>query len=262
MTGPLYAILAALVDGVDAHEAGAALGMGFAPLADVDPHRARLILGAAATLVGLRLTQVVEVAVGDGGQALIAAVAEQLPGSLAELAVGRSGEGAVQGGELNQSVAGHPRGCSAGEGPGRGTPRRGPQDTAVIADTPALAELGDDLPSACGGCWRGSPVTLHRYWPIKPLPALPRRQVAETVQGLGDEVISGLRLLDIEAEGLAAVEKPLDLLKSLESLGLESHDDPLIIPTPARSAIGGQTHLWLETRPRSDPCVDMRGCAW
>ena len=43
------------------------------------------------------MAQVVEVSVGDGGEALEAAVAEQLQGPDAELAGGRTGEGAVEG---------------------------------------------------------------------------------------------------------------------------------------------------------------------
>ena len=43
------------------------------------------------------MAQVVEVSVGDGGEALEAAVAEQLQGLDAELAGGRTGEGAVEG---------------------------------------------------------------------------------------------------------------------------------------------------------------------
>ena len=51
----------------------------------------------AAALIAGRVAQVVEVSVGDGGEALEAAVAEQLQGPDAELAGGRTGEGAVEG---------------------------------------------------------------------------------------------------------------------------------------------------------------------
>ena len=66
---PLDAVQIALVDGIDPQEAGLAVGGGFAPLADVDLDRVCLVHGAAAALVGLGLSEVVEVAIGDPRQA-------------------------------------------------------------------------------------------------------------------------------------------------------------------------------------------------
>jgi hypothetical protein len=57
------------MDGIDAQEAGAAVRPGLAPFADGDLHGAGLVHGAAQALIGLGLAEVVEVAVGDPGQA-------------------------------------------------------------------------------------------------------------------------------------------------------------------------------------------------
>ena len=87
-----------LVDGIDPQVAGLSEGLGSAPLADGDVHGAgRRGHRPAPALIAGRVAQVVEVSVGDGGEALEAAVAEQLQGPDAELAGGRTGEGAVEG---------------------------------------------------------------------------------------------------------------------------------------------------------------------
>ena len=86
------------MDGIDPQVAGLSEGLGPAPLADGDVHGAgRRGHRPAPALIAGRVAQVVEVSVGDGGEALEAAVAEQLQGPDAELAGGRTGEGAVEG---------------------------------------------------------------------------------------------------------------------------------------------------------------------
>ena len=94
----LDAVEVSLVDRIDPQVAGLSEGLGPAPLADGDVHGAgRRGHRPAAALIAGRVAQVVEVSVGDGGEALEAAVAEQLQGPDAELAGGRTGEGAVEG---------------------------------------------------------------------------------------------------------------------------------------------------------------------
>lgn len=75
----LDAVEIALMDGIDAHEAGAALGARLAALADGQLHRPGLVEGAALALIGLRGAQVVPVALGDAGQTREAGVAEERP---------------------------------------------------------------------------------------------------------------------------------------------------------------------------------------
>jgi len=63
------------VDGIDAHEAGAALGARLAAFADGQLYRPGLVEGSALA-IGLRGPQVVQVAVGEAGQTREAGVAE------------------------------------------------------------------------------------------------------------------------------------------------------------------------------------------
>ena len=73
------AVIVSLVDGIDPQVAGLSEGLGPAPLADGDVHGAgRRGHRPAAALIAGRVAQVVEVSVGDGGEALEAAVAEQV----------------------------------------------------------------------------------------------------------------------------------------------------------------------------------------
>ena len=64
----LDAVEIALVDRIDAQEAGAALGARLAPFADVDLDRAGLVHAASVAPIGLGLSEVVEVAVGNPGE--------------------------------------------------------------------------------------------------------------------------------------------------------------------------------------------------
>ena len=70
---------------------------------------------AAAALAGGRPAQVVEVPVGDVGEALEAALVEQVAGPEAEPAGGGTGEGAVQGVDFGEQPDVGP-GVPAGEG--------------------------------------------------------------------------------------------------------------------------------------------------
>jgi len=99
---PLDAVEIALVDGVDAQEARLAVGAGLAALADLDRVGPGLGEGAAQVLVTRSAPQVVEVAVGDAGQALVTRVAEPVPGALAELAGGRSRQGVMEAVDFGQ----------------------------------------------------------------------------------------------------------------------------------------------------------------
>jgi len=101
---PLDPIEIALVDGIDPQEARTSLGAGTAPLADADLDRPGLVHPPPAAPVGLGAPQVVQMAVGDPGQALVADLAEDLPGALTELARGRPREVAMQGIDLGQQA--------------------------------------------------------------------------------------------------------------------------------------------------------------
>ena len=132
MIEPLDAVEIALIDRVDAQEAGLAFRTGLAALADL--YRGGTGLGELPpqAFVSRRLAQVVEVAVGDAGQALVTVVAEAVIGALAQLAGGRPGQGAVQGVDFGQQA--HVLlGVTAGKGLGR--------SPAPIADRTVLDEL-------------------------------------------------------------------------------------------------------------------------
>ena len=121
----LDAVEVSLVDGIDPQVAGLSEGLGPAPLADGDVHGAgRRGHRPAAALIAGRVAQVVEVSVGDGGEALEAAVAEQLPGPDAELAGGRTGEGCRGGHRLQRAARCRPWCSGVGRGAGGGGGRR------------------------------------------------------------------------------------------------------------------------------------------
>ncbi|WP_376780461.1 transposase [Stutzerimonas nitrititolerans] len=130
----LDATLIALVNRVDAQEAGMAFGPGLSALADGDLDRMGLVDGAAHPLIALGVAQVVEVAVGYPREALVVGIAEHRVSALAELAGGRPREGAVQGIEL-----GEPADIGRGVAPGEGRRRR----AAAVAEAPCAAELLD-----------------------------------------------------------------------------------------------------------------------
>lgn len=73
----------------------AAFGAGTAAFADANLYRPRLVHSPPAALIGLGAPQVVRVTVGDPGQALVAGIAENLPGTLTEFVRGGSREVAM-----------------------------------------------------------------------------------------------------------------------------------------------------------------------
>ena len=99
----LDAVQVALMDGIDPHPARLSERLRAAAFPDRDLHRARRQRRrSAAPLIACRVPQVVQMAVGDAGQAFEAAVAEQMESAGAELARGRTGQRAVEHVELGQ----------------------------------------------------------------------------------------------------------------------------------------------------------------
>ena len=99
----LDAVQVALMDGIDPHPARLSERLRAAAVPDRDLHRARRQRRrSAAPLIACRVPQVVQMAVGDAGQAFEAAVAEQMESAGAELARGRTGQRAVEHVELGQ----------------------------------------------------------------------------------------------------------------------------------------------------------------
>jgi hypothetical protein len=80
----------ALVYGVDPQVAGSAVRSGLAALADGAPHRPGFVDMTAPGSVGLRLAQVVQMAIGDCGQPLEAGLTVDVIQALAELPRGGS----------------------------------------------------------------------------------------------------------------------------------------------------------------------------
>ena len=165
------------------------------------------------------MAQVVEVAVGDRGEALEARLAEQLPGALAELARGRTGQRAVIGVERRQRADVGAR-VAPREGPG-GRP-------APVADLAGGAELGDQA----GDLLARAPGHAAQIAHDHPLVGLAQARIAEMAQRVGDEGVARLAPVDLDIQGLAAVEKGANLFQGLKPSGLQSHDHPPMIPTP------------------------------
>ena len=159
----LDAVEVSLVDGIDPQVAGLSEGLGPAPLADGDVHGAgRRGHRPAPALIAGRVAQVVEVSVGDGGEALEAAVAEQLQGPDAELAGGRTGEGAVEGIDFGEQPD-----VGLGVAAWEGVP-----EAAAVGDGscgPVLVQQARDLRAREAG-------HLVRKRRIRPLSAFPRRE--------------------------------------------------------------------------------------
>lgn len=99
----LDAVMIALVDAVDADEAGAALGLRGLPDRDGDgPAGSGRFPVAARVAVARRVAQVVQVRDRDVGQPLVAAIAVDQPGALAQVAGGRPAQALVHGIEPGQ----------------------------------------------------------------------------------------------------------------------------------------------------------------
>ena len=227
----LDAVEVALMDRVDAQEAGTAVGMGFAALADGDLDRLGLVDGAALAPVSSRAPEVVEMAVGDAGQALEAGIAEHRVGPLTELAGGRSREGAVEGIDLGQE---------ADVGIGITARERADGSATPIPDRAGIAELTDQA----GHLGPGEAADLLQVAPHQALVGLAEAEIAETPQLTGDPVVEGLTAWHVEVEGVCTFKEGVDLLHALEPLGLECHDHPPMIPNPDPL----QAHFTLESR--------------
>jgi len=88
--------------------------------------------------------------------------------------------------------------------------------TAAIIDPAGGAEPGDQP----GHLRPRAPGDLAQVAPDQTLVGLAQAGIAKAAQGLGDEVVGGFTLGNIEVYGLAAFEEGAQLLQGLESLGL------------------------------------------
>lgn len=99
---PLDAVLVALMYGIDAQEAGSAIGSGYSSDSDFCWSRSGFLEVSSFALVGIRVSQVIEVAVGDCSQSRVSGIAEYQKGAFAQFSGSGSGQVAVQGIGLNQ----------------------------------------------------------------------------------------------------------------------------------------------------------------
>ena len=166
-----------LVDGIDPDIAGAPERRRPTALANGDLDWARPGGGgSAAPLIRGRVPQVVEVAVGDAGQAFEPAVAKAMVGARTELARGRPGQGAVEPVELGEKPDVDAR-VAAGERPS-GRP-------AAVGDAPGDPMLGQQ-PGELGA---RQPGHLGQKTSEQTLLSLPLVDIVEPAQGLLDEPI-------------------------------------------------------------------------
>ena len=157
--------------------------------------------------------------VGDVGEALEAAVAEQVSGPEAEPAGGGAGEGAVQGvdfGEQPDVGLGVPAGEGARGGAAVGDGARGPM----------LAQQAGDLRPREAG-------QLGQEAADQPLVRLAQAGVVEPLKGLGHERVGLGPGPGLQGERPAAGEELADLGQGLKALGVERHDHPPMIRDPA-----------------------------
>jgi len=204
---PLDAVQIALMDGVDAQEAGTACRPGFAPFANGDGGGAGFRVMMALALIAGTVAQVVEMAGGDPRQALESRVVEDMISPLTEFAGGGTREGAVQGIHLDQQ----------GDIGGLIIPRKGiGRFTALVADVTGLAIPGNQP------CHLGTreaadllEVLLHR-----PFVSLPQLDVMQLTQGGFNPGIGVFTGRDLEIQGEGTGQKGPDLLQTLESLGM------------------------------------------
>ena len=132
----------ALVDAVNAQEAGAAIGEGFAPLTDGDGCGAGLLDVRALALSACRMTQGVDLAIGDVGEAFDMRGIEDAEDTLAELACRETGACAGPRIDLGQprEVLGE---IAATEGVGRAS--------APVTHLTAVGVLVDEARHLCTG---------------------------------------------------------------------------------------------------------------
>ena len=219
----LFAGPVAEVHGVDAQEAGLAIGLGLA--ADADGHGSRpgLAEGEAAGPVLAGLPEVVDLAVGDVGEALEPLVAvdmahapeDHLGGGSRELA-----EGLVDLGQ-QRGVKGR---VAAPEGVGR-------RLAAVVPDVPGPAVLPDEA----GDLGPGEARHLLDESPQQPLVGLPEAVVLEADQRAAHEGVGGGAVSELEVRGLVALQEGPDLAEGANSFGAKCHDHPPMISSPRTS---------------------------
>ena len=220
------------VHGVDAEEAGLAIGLGLSANADRDGRGPGLAEGEAAHAVGAGLAEVVEVAVGDACEAGEACVAVALEHAQQDHLGGGSGElveGLV---DLGQ------QGCVMGrvaawEGVGRRLP-------AVVTDVAGTAVLGDEArdlgPGQAGHLLQ---VPLQQ-----PLVGLTEPVILEMDQRAADEGVGGGPVTELEVRRLAAVQEGPDLVERANPFGAKCHDHPPMISSPRPSG----------SSPAGNPC--------
>ena len=201
----LAAVEVALVDGVDAQEAGPALGPGAAALGDGHLHRPGEVRRGALAAVGGRGAQVVEVADRDPRQAREALVAEHLVLAAHHLAGGRPGH-LAEGGVDVREQADVGRGVAALEGPRR-------RSAAAVDDAPGVPVLPQQArqlrPRQTGG--------LAEEAPQRALVGLAEPGVAEARQRALHEGVGLLAGAWLEVNRVVAVEKGADLVQGVKS---------------------------------------------
>ena len=226
----LGAVEVPLVDRIDPHEPGTALGMGPAPFANRDrggPGRCDL---AAPALAGGRMAKVVQMSVGEPREPLKARVVEHGVCAFAPLAGGRPGQGPVQGIDL-----GEPADVLTGVAPGEGPPRW----AAAVAQAPGRAVLGDEA----GQLRSRPPAHLAREAAHHSLVGLARLPVPEPAKRPGNELVARAALQGVDLDRLGAVEERADLVQGPYSVGLKHHDHLPMMPGSGPL----QAHFTLES---------------
>lgn len=115
---PLDPVEITLMNAVDAQVAGLALRPGFAAFADGDLHRPGFRAVDPLTAIERRLTQIVQLTVGDPDEPLVTGIAEEHEGALAELLGRRSGERPME-----RVQFGHGQAIGWGTAPDKGSRR-------------------------------------------------------------------------------------------------------------------------------------------
>ena len=235
----LFAAPVAEVYGVDAQEAGLAIGLGLAADADGDGSRAGLAEGEAAGPVLAGLPEVVDLAVGDVGEALEPLVAVDMAHAPEDHLGGGSGELAEGLVDLGQQrgVIGR---VAARKGLGGGL-------LAMVADVAGPAVLPDEA----GDLGPGEARHLLQE-PLDPgLVRPPEAVVLEADQRAPHEGVGGSAVSGLEVRGLIAFEEGAELVEGAYPFGAKCHDHPPMISSPrtSGSSLAGN-------RPR------VRACRW
>ena len=217
------AVAVAGMDGINAQEAGLAVRAGLA--ADADGHRGRprLAEGRAPETVLAPLAEVVDVAVGDGGEAGEALVAEVFV--LAPEDHLGSGSGELAEGLVHLGQQGGVEGrVAALEGVGRGLP-------AVVADVAAPAVLPDEAVDLCPG----EAGRLLEEPPHKALVGLPEAVVLEPDQRAPDARVGRVTVGELDVDLFVALQEGADVVEGADPFGAKCHDHPPMISSPRTS---------------------------